>query len=141
MESSIHIKPLMNESGITYELLEFNLPKEHVNQKAGERYMYGKYAMLMKKLIHDEMRLMKDILEHEKNTQRRIGTLENGPTINDLPWSYSMYEDAPKIEGRPYSAYLIEQQFHSRLLELKKLRKEIAEIDAELKVFESLKKA
>ena len=140
MESSIHIARLMSEASITYEAREFNLPKEHVNQKAGERYMYGKYASLTKKLIHDEMRLMKEIIEHEKNTER-LGIDQNGSRIKELPWSFSMYEDAPKIEGRPYSAYLVEQQFHSRLLELKKLRKEIAQIDAELKAFESLKKA
>lgn len=141
MESSIHIAPLMKESSVIYETREFNLPKEHVNQKAGERYMYGKYAMLTKKLIHDEMKLMKDIIEHEKNTSRSAGISEKGSTIYDLPWSYSMYEDEPKSEGRPYSAYLVEQQLHARLLELKKLRKEIADIDAELKAFESLKKA
>ncbi len=141
MESSIHIARLMDEISVAYEAKEFNLPKEHVNQKAGERYMYGKYATLTKKLIHDEMRLMKEILEHEKNTQRFSGIGENGSQIKDLPWSFSMYEDEPKSEGRLYSAYLIEKQFHERLLELKKLRKELAQIDAELKAFESLKKA
>lgn len=141
MESSIHIVPLMKESGIAYEVKEFNLPKEHVNQKAGERYMYGKYASLTKKLIHDEMKLMKDILDHERTTSRTVGIGENGSPIYDLPWSFSMYEDEPKSEGRPYSAHLIEKQFHTRLLELKKLRKELAEMDAELKATESLKKA
>lgn len=138
MESSIHIKPLME--GIIYEAREFKLPKEHVNIKPKVRAMYGKYAILTQKLINEEQKLIGEITQYEKGNVRTLGKAQDGSAIYDIPWSYQMYQDEPSDQGKPYSAYLIEKKFHSRLLEIKNLRSEIEQIHHELNDFEAIKK-
>lgn len=127
IESAQDVAKLMN--GIECQIKQFNLPESHVNQSSKERTLYGKYGMLTKQLIKDETQLIKEITIYEKENPKK-----------PMSWNHQMYEEAPIEEGKPYAAYLIEKNFHVRMLQLRAMRQEIRQIHLELLAYEEKKK-
>lgn len=117
---------ILKEIGKIYDKREVILPKTYVHQSKRSIAMYGKYAAILKKLIHEETRLLIDIERYEC---KRLRT-------DERPRAFHFFQEKPVREGLSEMSYLIENTFYLKWKELADIRKEINQLHEELKALD-----
>ena len=135
LEARTALEALLKANPMRCEMKEISLLDERVNSQ--QEYLYGKYSSMVKRLYDDETRLYDEVSLYERGYRREIGINDDGSTKYDLPYTLSMYQDPPDPQMPP-EQFVVENDFHKRLLECIKKRDEIKQIDAELKTLEKL---
>lgn len=127
IEESESLRLIAQENGIKGQFREFPLPDEHLNQPKKDRAMYGKYSTLLERINREEAKLYSDIQIFEMSRTKR---------------SQYLYEEAePTREGKTHTEWLVEKGFWKKIMELRKLREEIIQVQNELKAIEMARKA